>query len=328
LVSFENPCVQGQSGSMLTSLNGHAGWTICPEPLYNARLCQNDTSWTDGVVRWNTTVSMFSRRATVAYDRQNVSIVSVEAITEPVQIAAESEAFALYCAVIMSSITNNISYSGDPKAYGFSSSVFAFGYGISFILRLYLNDQPVFLDGGRSLLRSFVAVPFQFSTIMRQYGGKDQMPPENHVTASLAHSSYRAFIDPWMVWVFASLAFVLTAWCVVALVWITFLGPCSPNLSFFPEINIASKSSVQQAPDGRGDADPNLETADDTLEDLGRLTRGFGLGTGMSSDVISSLKGKRVFCGSMAGASEGDRIIVLVTEGGRLKLLNEYERYS
>jgi len=303
------------------------GWTICPEPLYNAKLCQNDTSWTD-LVRWNTTVSMFSRRATVAYDSQNVSIVSVESITEPVQIPTDGDDFALYCAVIMSSITDNTSYSADPKTYGFSSSVFAFGYGIGFILRLYLNDQPTFLDGGRSLLRSFVAVPFQFSTIMRQYGGKDQMPPENHVTASLAHSSYRAFIDPWMVWVFASLAFVLIAWCVVALAWITFLGPYSPNLSFFPEINIASKSSLQQAPDARGDADPHLETADDTLEDLGRLTRGFGLGNGMSTDVIESLRGKRVFCGSIAGTNEGERIIVLVTEGGRLKLLNEHERYS
>jgi hypothetical protein len=311
------------------------GWAVCPQEIHNVKRCQNDTSWTSNV-QWNSTISMFSRRATVAYDVANVSIISVDSISPPQQIATPGDMFALYCSVIMRPITEAVDYKNDSDTYGFSSTVYTFGYGISWLLRFYAADLVTYVDGGRSLLRSFVAVPFQFSTVMRQFGGRDQMPPENHVIASLSKSEYRAFTDAWTVWVFAALAFILTLWCMLALAWITFAGPWAPNLSFFPEINITSKSSVSASTvredEWRAGMDPHLQVAPGqdgpALEDLGRLTRVRGLGNGMSSDVIRSITGQKVYCGSVPGKISGERVIVLVTEGGRVQPLNRHERYA
>lgn len=68
--------------------------------------------------------------------------------------------------------------------------------------------------------------------------------------------------------------------------------------------------------------------ADQTLEDLGKLTRMNGLGNGMSRSVVEAIRGKRVFCGSNPGLQNGEKIIVLVTEHGQVKLLNQHERYA
>jgi len=271
---------------------------------------------------------MYSRRATVAYDRQNVSIISIETLSPPEEIQVNTADFGVYAQVVMGPIMPVLNFTQDPEAYGLSATMFGFGFGAGFQLRLYRSDYRTYLDGGLSLLRSFVAVPFQFSTAIRQYGGIDMMPAENHVTAYLSKAWYRAFIEPWTVWVFGFLSILFTTWCLVALMWISFFAPYTPNLSYFPEINITSKSSLHTHQAIGTDIDPHLETANMTLEDLGRLTRSYGLGNGLSRTVIDSIRGKRVFCGSLPGSSQGERIIVLVTEGGRLKMLNKYERYS
>ena len=73
------------------------------------------------------------------------------------------------------------------------------------------------------------------------------------------------------------MSLVLTIWCMLLLLWMGLFGPYSPNSSFFPEIDIASKGTASSprfaGSDGR-------EVANKTLEDLARLTRNFGLGTG------------------------------------------------
>jgi len=318
----------------LEPLTYRLGWTICPEPTYLAGKCQQDKSWSDEI-KWNTTVSMFSRLATVAYDRQNTSILSVESISDPVPVAVNGAAFALYTAIIMAPVNQTLNRTEDAKGYEYAATTFTFGFGIGYILRLYVSRYATYLDGGVSLLRSFVAVPFQFSTAMRQFGDTDAMPAANHVTADLSRASYRAVISPWTVYTFACLSLASSLWCVLGLAWIALRGPHSPTLSFFPEINITSKSSGGGRHGGEGstealtsELDPHLEVAEETLEDLGGLTRSHGLGNGDSESVIRSIRGRRVYCGSLPGQRAGERMIMLVTEGGRLKLLNLFEKYS
>jgi hypothetical protein len=159
-------------------------------------------------------------------------------------------------------------------------------------------------------------------------GDINTFPKENHVTASLSKNSYRAIVEPWTVWVFGALAALVTSWGVGCLVWLTIYAPHSPNTSFFPEMDITSKSGVHTVRRALGDGERKFEVADETLEDLGKLTRMHGLGNGMSVGVVQAIRGKRVFCGSVPGSQSGEKVIVLVTEQGQVKLLNQHESYA
>lgn len=279
-------------------------------------------------MKWNTTVSAFSRRATVAYDRANISIISVERVSEPIQVKVDSTYSSLYMNLVLNPIDPVLNWTQDNRTYSYSANRFAFTYGVGFLLRLYTSNYSTFQDGGVYLLRSFVAVPFQFATSMRQYGGFNRMPPENTVTATLSRSSYRAIIDSWTVWAFSWLSFVLIFYCVGFLLWMALRGPHTPNLSAFPEIDITSKSSLHTGLRIGSDLDPHLEMAEQTLEDLGNLTRSKGMGDGRSFQIAKRIRGRRVYCGSLPGQQAGDELIVLLTEeAGRLRCLSKDHQY-
>ncbi|KAK3384855.1 hypothetical protein B0H63DRAFT_471765 [Podospora didyma] len=302
------------------------GWTICPDAGVAARTCQADQTWTNDV-RWNTTVSMFSRMATVAYDRSNISILSVERMSDPEPVKINGSDSSLYMNIILSPIDKLLNWTAQNETYAYSAARFDFTYGIAFLLRLYTSDYSAYQDGGVYLLRSFIAVPFQFATAMRQYGHLNLMPPENAVTATLSQSSYRALIEGWNVWLFGWLAFSVLIYCVALLIWMGVSGPYTPNISAFPEIDITSKSSLHADP--TNDMDPHIEMADRTLKDLGRLTRSHGMGSGQSVRIVKSIRGRRIYCGSLPRSCEGEELVVLLTEeAGRLKCLNKETRYA
>jgi hypothetical protein len=261
---------------------------------------------------------MYNGLATVAYDSQNISILSIESITSPTPYRVPIEDFQVYCDIVLAPIPPVMNMTANQTAFEDEGTNFNIEFGFGFLLRLYENDFSTYSDGGLSLLRSFLAVPFQFSTSLQQLDGIKNLPQANHVTASLSKSSYRALIERWTVWAFGLVAFLLVSWSVGWLVWISFWGPESPNTSFFPEIDITSKSSVQR----------KFERADETLDDLGKLTRRLGLGNGTSKDVVGAIEGKRVFCGSYDRNIFGESNIVLVTERDQLKLLTQKEAYT
>jgi len=266
----------------------------------------------------------------VAYDRANISIMSVESVSDPIQVKIDGTYASLYTQLVLSPIAQTLNWTQSPDLYAYTANKFAFTYGLSFLLRLYTSDFSTYHDGGVYLLRSFIAVPFQFATSMRQFDSEaNMMPPENDVTATLARSAYRAVIDVWTVWTFAWLSFVLISCCVGVLIWMGFWGPHTPNLSAFPEIDITSKSSLNMSPDVySSDIDPHLEMAERTLEDLGNLTRSRGMGDGQSLQIVKRIRGKRVYCGSLSGPRDGEELIVLLTEeAGRVRCLSKENRY-
>jgi hypothetical protein len=273
-------------------------------------------------------VAMFSRKATVAYDAVNISILSIESITAPISTPVDIADFKLYCDIALASVPTTLNISANETSYENACTDLAVGYGLSFLLRLYETDYTTYSDGGLSLLRGFLAVPFQFSTALQQMGDINRFPQENHVTASLSKNSYRAIAEPWTVLVFGVVAALVTFWGIGCLIWLTIYGPHSPNTSFFPEIDITSKSGVHKVRRSYYDKDQKFEVADETLEDLGKLTRMHGLGNGMSRSVVEAIRGKRVFCGSCPGSQNGENVIVLVTEREQVKLLNRHEKYA
>jgi hypothetical protein len=72
---------------------------------------------------------MYSRRATVAYDRQNISIIGVENLSPATQIEVPATPFRVYAYIIMGSISQTLNRTSDPSGYGLSAAQFSFGYG-------------------------------------------------------------------------------------------------------------------------------------------------------------------------------------------------------
>ncbi|KAK0625453.1 hypothetical protein B0T17DRAFT_273698 [Bombardia bombarda] len=311
----------------------YLGWTICPDTAVVTGSCQTDQSWTNNV-KWNTTVSLFSRLATVAYDRSNISILSVEQLSDPLSVKIDAAVASLYINLVLAPIDKKLDWDDRNATYKYSAARFDFTFGLSYILRLYTSEYSTYQDGGIYLLRSFIAVPLQFTTAMRQFGHGNMMPPENTVKATLSQSSYRAIVAGSVIWTFSCFAFPLLLYCAASLIWMGFWGPQSPNISLFPEIDITSKSSVHREPGHDHtfgmDIDPHLEMAGQTLDDLGRLTRTHGMVSGSSMRIVRSIRGKRIYCGSLPGpnGAGSDLIVLLTEEAGRLRCLNRDTKYA
>jgi hypothetical protein len=309
----------------------YVGWSICPSELSGdgkGNLCATNQTWTE-FTTWNTTVEMLKRTATTAYSITNISILSVDAISEPISAPIDKKNIETYLGIVMEDVPNAINRTNDTYGYEVGATSFQAQWGLGWLLRLYMNDFQTYADGGISILRGFISIPLQFSTIVQQQapGGLASLPEDMHTTATLANSSYRAMAEPWTVWVFAFLSFSVALWSIAVLSWVSFYGPHTPNSSFFPEIDITSKSSMHTLPQSQDDG-KILEVSDEVLEDLGKLTRIEGLGNGMTSCVIDGVSGKRVYCGSYRWTKNGEQIIVLVTERRKVEPLNKHEKYA
>lgn len=301
-------CLASRGNSMI------AGWSVCPDEFNEKDLCMNDTSWKTPL-QDTTTVSQFKRYATVAYDIANLSIMSVESMTDPVPEKIDPSAFVSFFAALAKPIPENVTVT-DPL-FKEAAASYATQQGLGFVMRLFHSKFSASKQSPTSILRSFLVVPIQFSTTMWQAVSFDTVPADLKVQASLAKSSYRAVSDAWNVLVFGALTGIFCIWVLACLLWVTIFGPNSPNNSLYPEIDIASKCNSQGT----------LASARD-IEDLENLTRQYGLGNGESWKVLKSIEGKRIYCGSSSALNGGGEVVAIVTQGGQVDPLRRKEKYA
>ena len=164
------------------------GWTVCPINTFLSNECQPNLTRTE-TINWNMTVAMFSRKASVAYNRQNISILCIEHIPEPVSYPVPVAAFQVFCSIALAPIPTVLNMSANSTAFDDSGTNIDVEYSISLLLQLYESQYQTYSDGGSSILRGFIAVPFQFSTALQQMGDINLFPEDNHVTASLSKAS-------------------------------------------------------------------------------------------------------------------------------------------
>ncbi len=69
---------------------------------------------------------MCSRRATVAYDRQNVSILSVESMSPATQIAVPGLPFKIYTEIIMGQVSPTLNRTQDASGFSLSATQYTF----------------------------------------------------------------------------------------------------------------------------------------------------------------------------------------------------------
>jgi hypothetical protein len=275
---------------------------------------------------WTLQVSLWQRFATVAYDGVNNSILSIESIGAPHALPIEPSDFEAYHSIALGSVPELMNTS-DPR-YAAAANSYTAQYGLTWLMRVYQEQFETYENGGLDLLKGFLAVSFQFNTQMWSTLQFGSLPDNMKTRATLQKVSYRAIIRPWTVWVFGGLAFVILSWSIGCLIWVCVRGPYSPNTSMFPEIDITSKSSCNNLPRALF-ADRRVDLSEETLEDLGKLTRMTGLGNGMSRAVVNGIKEKQIRCGSYQDANHSEQMIVIVTgeDMRNVKTLEPHKKY-
>ncbi|OBT75014.1 hypothetical protein VF21_06337 [Pseudogymnoascus sp. 05NY08] len=340
-----------------------SGWTVCPTDA-GVGNCGQNTTWTQKYpMDQATTTSMYKRYATVAYDAKNMSILSIERLTYPQATAIDADIIRTYFGIVMqdqpafanstapafSNASSTTPVFKNNREAANACTSYTVQYGIFWILSLYRSDFSSYADGGLAVLRGFLSIPLQFSTEIWQQAAMDTLPDDLRVDAQLSRVSYRALIQAWTVYIFGGSAFIVLAWCIGCLWW-CYLGPYTPNSSYFPEIDITSKGTSPAAAVRRSDGNyaPSMRSGrvssrtlhypqfgpfekgveqEEELEDLEYLMRKLGLGNGMSRAVVKGVKGKRIYCGAYLGEMGEADHIVIVTEKDRVRPLVENKLY-
>ncbi|KFY92697.1 hypothetical protein V498_04812 [Pseudogymnoascus sp. VKM F-4517 (FW-2822)] len=350
-------CIAAHGSDLLS------GWTVCPQYVGVGNCAQN-TTWTEKYpMDQATTTSMYKRYATVAYDARNLSILSIERLTSPQETAIDAEIIRTYFGIVMKdqpAFANSTApafaednsttpvFKTNFEAANACTS-YTVQYGIFWILSLYREDFGSYADGGLAILRGFLSIPLQFSTEIWQQAAMDTLPEDLRVNAQLSRASYRALIQAWTVYIFGGSAFLVLGWGIGCLWW-CYLGPYTPNASYFPEIDITSKGTSPAAsvrgPDGTyapsmrsgrvssrtlhypqfGPFEKGVEQEEE-LEDLEYLMRKLGLGNGTSRVLVKGIKGKRIYCGAYIGEMGEADHIVIVTEKDRVRPLVRGKMY-
>jgi len=296
-------------GSLLTLI----GWSVCPSDLFTNGACFSNRTWTNNLDQ-TTSMSTFKRYATVAYDRQNFSILSIESISPPEPVTYDPKDFrSIYSKLLVppASVTNDDTITVD-----------ALLFQLGWLLRLYQDDYGDDKESPLTYLRGFLTIPLQFYTAAFIYAnatsarngisieGIDLSLPSDLVTkVSAALTRPRAIAKQWTFWVFTGTASVLILWCWSIFVWILKQETISPNISSFAEIDFGSRwflSNSQRVLGG------NNQSA---VEGFQSMLRDKSLGNAKTKDIVEAVKDSilRVAAVQDSTSTENEEVIVLAT---------------
>jgi hypothetical protein len=283
-----------------------SGWSVCPSILYNAGSCYNSTNWTTPLQQ-TTSLDVFKRYATVAYDRQNESILTIEMISDPETEIIDPNDFR---SVITKSLSPDLNGSNNDITMSESLVI-----QLGFVLRLNQDTYPDDNHTVLNLLRGVLTVPIQWSfealiglnisaTQSDPNSTRYAMPDDVMVRAFSASSTYRAMAKyPPTVYFFAGVVGLLLL-CGNALFWYLYLqATVVPNTSFFPEIDIVSKSAFPKFVEGG-------------VGDYNSVLREAGLTNAQSTAIVKEVKDKVLRVVEVDGLN-GEKNIVIVVTGQR-----------
>ncbi|KAH0559350.1 hypothetical protein GP486_004138 [Trichoglossum hirsutum] len=285
-----------------------AGWSVCPSSLFDRGRCFDDTGWAT-IPEQNTSLSLFKRYATVAYDRNNFSILSVESISDPSLVPLVVQDYRNIYERVFAPVPKDL----NTLALGFndSATTYTMQAGIGWTLRLYQDYFHRSSVGPIRLLQGLLTVPIQFSTTAWQIADIDSLPQDLHTVASMTKTTYRVTGVPWTVFVFGGLALFLLLLAISGLAWINLTSVQTPNTSLFPEVDICSKCGNPAFRSGTTEG----------VRDLTQFLQNKCLGNAESKSVKLCLGDERIYCGALHGC------IVVTTKPEELGELVEGTEY-
>lgn len=282
-----------------------SGWSVCVTDIVGS--CFLNTSWADPLQQ-TTSLTAYKRYATVAYDTQNLSILSVESISSPELVEIDATQLSEFFSAVLTPLTNGSSEDNDLV----NTVLIETGWA----LRLFQDFRSSFqlpID----LLRGFLLVPIQFGTTSWMWVNATQyytnttafaLPEDLETTAFTANITYRAVAATWTVIAFIIAVSVLLLWCSLLLLYVLRNNVVAPNTSLFVEVDVGSKSKNPSHI-------PHFEDA--AINDFSTMLRDAGIGNAESGEILRKLKEKRIRL-SQINSERDERFLVLldITDAG------------
>lgn len=249
-------------------------------------------------------MSAFKRYATVAYARQNSSILSIEKISPPQPVTYNASDYLNIFSRFLTTKSNN---TAAFDVISVAKSIM----DITWILELYHEDYRDDPQTPVNFLRDMLMIPIQFSTAVWLYAnvttesipqlakeGLYALPSDLETIAYAAHMTPRVMATPWTVYVFMGVSSALYLWGASALYWMLRQQYVPPITSSFMEVDISSKL---------------------TSRNIGGLTSNFSsllqsgeIGNAGSSNIAKGIKGKRLQVRALWDRERDERHTVLI----------------
>lgn len=289
----------------------NSGWSVCPSILYSTGSCYSNTNWTTPL-QHTTSLDILKRYATVAYDRQNLSIIAIETISDPETEIIDPSDFR---SIVTKALSQDLNGSNDDIAM--SESLV---YQLGFVLRLNQDNYPDDNHTVLKLLRGVLTVPIQWSfealiglnisaTQSDPHSTRYEMPEDVKVQASSASSTYRAMAKyPPTLYSFLGIVGLLVSCGTTLFLYLFLHATVVPNASFFPEIDIVSKSALPKS-------------VEEGVGDYSSVLREAGLGNACSKAIVQGVKDKVLRVVEVDGLN-GEKNIVIVVAGQRGEVHN------
>ncbi|KAK0639687.1 hypothetical protein B0T16DRAFT_312968, partial [Cercophora newfieldiana] len=231
-----------------------AGWTSCPEQIWQNDACHANTSWMRRPMPWTVKLTASYQSVTVTYDRVNGSIIDHRAIPAPASTPKELldvplsavDYLALWRKILIPPANTSTSDLVTTKI----NSIL---YDITWLHRTYEVTFPDQKDAPLTYLSNFLAVPLQFGVVAVEFanytvpkgivdaflGGKGFLLPEELRTVAVGgHSTTRLAIKEWTGWVFIGGAVGMLVLAAVGIGWVLSRPIKGIGRSGIPELDI------------------------------------------------------------------------------------------
>jgi hypothetical protein len=260
-------------------------------------------------------MSVFKRYATVAYDRQNFSILSVESVSSPEPVTYDPSDFrAIYSRTLVPSANKT---SDDTIA------VEALLFQTGWLLRLYQDDYSDDKETPLTYLQGFLTIPVQFYTAAFEYanatyarnaitlaGDYLNVPSDLETKVSGALIKFRVQAKDWTFWVFCGAVSMLVLWCAIIFMWILRQKPAFPNISSFAEVNFGSKWFLPNSQSSVGG--DSCQSGSGGFQSMFWAKR---LGNAETRVIVKTIENSMTRVAAKEDSAENEEVIVLATTG-------------
>ncbi|KAK2035628.1 hypothetical protein LX32DRAFT_577343 [Colletotrichum zoysiae] len=275
------------------------GSAYCPISLQTTNSCINNTSWTDPL-ELASSLFVYSRLATITYDRGNFSILAVTDMTTPKQdIVALDEYMLSLSAVVPGFNVSADSTKGDNSAL----AIYA-------VTALPINDSEVAKKQSLKAIRKAMSVPFHYfqanyfsagPSVWELRGPREGLTEDMYTTMSISVLSHQVVAGPVSRWLFVLVSGLILLLSAAIIVATSRVCGKRPDRCGYPTLDFAAvcavKGGIPPAPEdweGRPEAARSEPTTHASrlyrsLTQLGQKPRHF--------EVAKNIKNDRVIIG-------------------------------
>lgn len=233
-----------------------AGSSYCPLAVQSKQQCLNDTSWTSPL-QMASSLFVYKRYATVNYDRNNFSILSVAALTPPEREYIKLEDYLTALSAVVPGFRSSNTTNG-TKGDNSALAIYA-------VTALPINDNQVAARMSLAAIRKAMSVPFIYfqanffssGSIWELDKPRSGLSEDMYTTMSLSVKSYQVIAGKVSRWLFGLLCGTLLAISATGIFLTARLCRRMPQRCGYPTLDFAAvcavKGGIPRPPSSSGD---------------------------------------------------------------------------